>query len=91
MTYYGKTPAGKKLHMGTKVIPYIGDTRSFQVQTFCGAQMVSDDTDLRPDLRLEFCRNCFRAMAWQLLMDHMEKQASSWTPESRIRASQAWL
>jgi hypothetical protein len=70
--HYGVTPKGKKYHAGVEVIPYVGTKKSYRVQTYCGAEMLSEDTDLDAGRRLEFCKNCFRRMAWDALMERLE-------------------
>lgn len=70
--HYGVTPKGKKYHAGVEVIPYVGTKKSYRVQTYCGAEMLSEDTDLDAGRRLEFCKNCFRRMAWDALMRELE-------------------
>jgi hypothetical protein len=69
--HYGVTPKGKKYHAGVEVIPYVGTKKSYRVQTYCGAEMLSEDTDLDAGRRMEFCKNCFRRMAWDALMERL--------------------
>lgn len=77
--FYGQTSWGKKVHLGTEVVPYPNvDSSILVVRTFCGAYMVSPETGSMPpgSYAKEFCKLCFRTYAFDLMVEKLEKEAS---------------
>lgn len=72
--YYGWTPTGKRIHLGdeTRVIRQ-KSARITIVDTFCSATMNAwEDGSMPPQGRVqEFCRNCFRTLAWDIFEQRM--------------------
>lgn len=66
--YYGWTPTGKRIHLGdeTRVWMPAGGSQIHIVDTFCGSIMRAWEDGSMPSVGIvtEFCRNCFRALAW---------------------------
>ena len=65
--YYGWTPTGKRIHLGDATRVWQGKpSATYVVDTFCNAIMRAwEDGSMPPAGRVtEFCRNCFRALAW---------------------------
>lgn len=72
MTYYGRTPKGKRIHLGDKL--QYATNRETRVDTFCGAAMLAWEEGAMPppSFREEFCRNCFRSYAWEVMLEKLE-------------------
>lgn len=89
MTYYGHTPKGKKVHLGDRVqYSLVNRRREARVDTFCGAAMLAyENGELPPaSLAQEFCKNCFRSYAWEVMLERMEQLARKEVRTSRKRA-----
>lgn len=74
MYYYGQTYRGLRIHMGNFVLK--GRGRREVVYTFCGNEMLSWDEGERPPYSQveEFCRNCFRTYAWEIMQGVVSAQ-----------------
>ena len=66
--FYGWTPTGKRIHLGdeARVWPAQKGYGTHVVDTFCGSIMRAWEDGSMPSAGrvTEFCRNCFRALAW---------------------------
>ncbi len=64
--YFGSTPTGKRLHLGDESRVLTATERLYVVDTFCGCIMRAWEDGSMPSYGrvTEFCRNCFRALAW---------------------------
>lgn len=64
--YYGWTTKGKRIHLGDEVA-YSQSKKVNVVSTFCGPLMWAweDGSMPSPGQVQEFCRNCFRTLAWE--------------------------
>ncbi len=64
--YYGWTPTGKRIHLGDVAVRE--DKGITILDSFCGAIMKAwEDGSMPPSGRVtEFCRNCFRTLAWEV-------------------------
>lgn len=72
--YYGTTSSGHRLHFGTEVMyPDPGNRREWVVISRCANRMYSHDPDEpSPGRVTEFCKTCFRAIAWSVYEDQMK-------------------
>lgn len=77
MFYYGATKTGKRIHLGDFVMTQRG--ASDWVETFCGVMMDSwEEGEQPPGSRVtDFCRNCFRTYAWQIMVDSLGNLATN--------------
>lgn len=75
--WWGWTPTGKRIHLGDRALWEEG--RMVHVDTFCGAIMKAPtDHEIPPPGRVsEFCRQCFRTLAWALLEQRMKEIAKT--------------
>lgn len=67
--YFGSTPTGKRIHLGDESRVWRPEDKDvFVVDTFCGAIMRAwEDGSMPPSSQVqEFCRNCFRSLAWEI-------------------------
>lgn len=65
--YFGWTPKGKRIHLGDETRIWQGKpSATYVVDTFCGSIMRAwEDGSMPPAGQVqEFCRNCFRSLAW---------------------------
>lgn len=70
MIFYGETTTGRRIHIGNWLSPR-HTSRETWVYTFCGSEMSTWEEGERPPLSRaeDFCRNCFRAYAWQTFLN----------------------
>ena len=81
-TYYGWTKNGKRIHLGTHV-EVITASGAYVAQAFCGVLMRADGRGYEqgdperaiPGRVTEFCRGCFRSVAWQYYENHLMEEA----------------
>lgn len=68
--FYGEAKSGKKLHMGSF---RVGD----EIDAFCGCSIHEWEQGERPPKSKvsEYCKNCFRAYAWQAMVIEVGEMA----------------
>lgn len=76
MLFYGEAKTGKKIHMGNYIVAGRGHASDWGghasdwVWAFCGADIATWEAGERPPVSRadEFCKNCFRAYAWNIML-----------------------
>lgn len=76
--YYGTTLHGTRIHFGSEVLyPDPGNQREWVVVSRCGNRMYSHDPNQpSPGRVIEFCRTCFRAIAWATYVQTLQETAA---------------
>lgn len=86
-TFWGWTPTGKKIHLGTEAL--WEDRRMIQANTFCGPIMSAPKVEkgkMIPPSRVgEFCRRCFMTLAWSLLEQRMYELEEELKKKNKVK------
>lgn len=72
--YYGTSGQrqGLRIHMGSDVSYFAHNDKKFRVRARCGIEMIETDIDApQPKQVTEFCKNCFRKLAWEMLQQRL--------------------
>ncbi len=85
-TYYGTTAFGHRIHFGEIVLfPEANDPDKWVVAAHCGARLTERDIDAPlPNKVDEYCRVCFRALAWQAFEQSLLSAARSRMRQERL-------
>lgn len=78
-TYYGTSQFGLRIHFGEIVLfPEANDPEKWVIQAHCGARLTEHDIDDPvPSKVTDYCRSCFRAIAWQAFEASLQSLARS--------------
>lgn len=76
--YYGTTMAGKRVHLGSQLLTRSGESDVIVVG-FCGNLVTAFETGQlpHPSRAREFCRTCFRSLAWEVFIAQCERLTTS--------------
>ena len=87
--YYGETPHGHRIHIGNWIerVQGTGRRQNRVVATFCGSFMLEWEEGIRPPTSRasDFCKNCFRSIAWEIMVSQMGSLASEIDAASQMR------
>lgn len=92
--YYGTTNTGKRIHFGNILLyPEANNASKWVVQSLCGRDITEANLDEPLPTRVdEYCRACFRAIAWRYFTESMRTQNRDvrvLTPYARIELVRA--